>query len=305
MEKWLLLILIINFIMAIIYLFWGIFRFKNKKKERGHRAKYLMLSFVIIICPLIGVLFLIFSHFLYILFSKRNVDMSDVSFSREKIKVCVEADVEREINMAPMNEVLLVSDTKRRRKMLLDVLKKDVRKSLGSIAMALENPDSETSHYAASVLMDALSEFKGTVQNMLAKQKKVPEDYELGSLLFEYISKVLAQNIFSEEEEKSYVYTLEEIAENMFRYNPDRVEGWQYRRMIDSLVKICEYPIAEKWAKRAMKHRDYQLDIYIACLKLYFSYGNKDAFFECIDHLKKTGIVVNKETMDLIRIFEN
>lgn len=305
MEEWLLLILIINFILAIIYLVWGVFRLKNKKKDRGHRAKYIMLSFIILICPLVGVLFLTFSHCLYILFSKRNVDMRDVSFAREKIKVYVEADVERDINMAPMHEVLLVSDTKRRRKMLLDVLKKDVRKSLGTIAMALENPDSETSHYAASVLMDALSEFKGTVQNMLVKQKNDPEDYELGMLLFEYISKVLIQNIFSEEEKRSYVYTLEEVAENIFRYYPDRMEGWQYRRMIDFLVEICEYPIAEKWAKRAMKYRDNQLDIYIGCLKLFFSYGDRDAFLDCINRLKKTGIVINKETMDLIRIFEN
>ena len=69
--------------------------------------------------------------------------------------------MDRDINITPMQEALVVSDVKRRRKMLLDVLKKDIRRSLGSIAIALNNPDSETSHYAASVIMDALSEFRG------------------------------------------------------------------------------------------------------------------------------------------------
>ena len=84
--------------------------------------------------------------------------MDDISFSRERVKTYTPADIERDINISPMQEVLVISDVRRRRKMLLDVLKKDIRHSLGSIAIALDNPDSETSHYAASVIMDVLSE---------------------------------------------------------------------------------------------------------------------------------------------------
>ena len=81
--------------------------------------------------------------------------------------------------------------------MLLDVLKKDIRKSLGAIAIALDNPDSETSHYAASVIMDVLSEFRGNVQNMHNKLREDPEDFDLASALLAYINEVLRQNILT------------------------------------------------------------------------------------------------------------
>lgn len=303
MTVWLVIILIVNMIIALLYLLWGLLRVRPKGKDRGHRAKYVMLSIVILLCPLIGVCFLSFSHLLYLIFSKKEVDMKDISFSRKQAKTYVEADVERDINMAPMQEVLLISDIRRRRKMLLDVAKRDIRKSLGTIAIALENSDSETSHYAASLVMDALSEFRGTVQNMLVKVKQDPADYELGVLLFKYIYEVLKQDIFSVEEKRSYTYTLEEVASTVFRYNENALEGTEYRQITEALVEVEDYPLAERWAQRAMKYRGYQLDSYIGCLKLYYTYGDRDAFLRCIKQLQDSGIVVNKEVMDLIRIF--
>ena len=53
-----------------------------------------------------------------------------------------------------------------------------------------------------------------------------------------------------------------------------------------------------------MKYRNYQLDTYIGCLKLYFTYNDREAFLDCMDKLKQSGIVVNKETMELIRMFQ-
>ena len=80
----LIFILIINTVIALVYLLWGILRPRDDEKDRGHRTKYILLSVVMLICPLIGPLFLGLSHLLYLLFSKRDVDMDDVSFSREK-----------------------------------------------------------------------------------------------------------------------------------------------------------------------------------------------------------------------------
>ena len=90
----------------------------------------------------------------------------------------------------------------------------------------------------------------------------------------------------------------------MYRYYPQRVEGLQYRRLMEDLVDVGDYPIAEKWSRRALKHRDYQLDTYIGCLKLFFTYNDRKAFFRCLEQLKQSGVVVNREMMELIRMFQ-
>ena len=90
----------------------------------------------------------------------------------------------------------------------------------------------------------------------------------------------------------------------MFRYHSEQIEGYQYRHLIEDLVAIREFSVADKWARRALRNRDYQLDTYIGCLKYYFAYNDRDAFMKCLDQLKASGIVVNKETMELIRMFQ-
>lgn len=54
--------------------------------------------------------------------------------------------------MAPLEESLAVSDKRNMRMLMLNVIRGDMQKSLESITMALNSEDSETSHYAASVL---------------------------------------------------------------------------------------------------------------------------------------------------------
>lgn len=296
------IILVLNTLLALGYLLWGLFQTRGEA-DRGPRAKYCMLAVVIFLCPVMGALFLGLSHLLYRFLSRRNVDMEDVSFSRARSRSYVLADLERDINVVPMPEALAIGDVSRRRRMLLDVLKRDMKKSLGMLAAALSNPDSETSHYAASVVMDALSEFRQSVQNMLASLQKDPQDGELGTVLLDAVCDVLRQNILSGDERRSYTYTADNVGDTLFEYAPERLDGARYRRLMDALTAIRDFSTAEKWARRALDAHPDQLDVYTGCLNLYFTYGDRTMFFDCLERLKRSGVAVDRETMELIRIF--
>ena len=47
---------------------------------------------------------------------------------------------------------------------------------------------------------------------------------------------------------------------------------------MEDLVDGASTPIARNGPARALKHRDYQLDTYIGCLKLFFTYNDRKAF---------------------------
>lgn len=70
--------------------------------------------------------------------------------------------------MAPLEESLAVSDKRNMRMLMLNVIRGDMQKSLESITMALNSEDSETSHYAASVLRDELNDFIQCAENVHA-----------------------------------------------------------------------------------------------------------------------------------------
>lgn len=300
----LILILIVNTILAALYLLLGLVRRKGKEQERGHRAKYVLLSMVIFICPLVGICFLCFSHVLYKILSRREVDMNDISFSRERVQIYMPADVKRDINIVPMTDVLSISDMKYRRQMLLDVLKKDARRAMSSIALAMDNEDSETSHYAASVLMDALSEFRGNMQNLVKSFQENPQDSKLGCMILDDLNEILRKNVFTGGEKSSYIYMADSVGETMFKETRDVLDGRYYSELTELLIEAGDYQAAKKWGDRALTYRLDCAESYICNLKLYFKWENREEFFSCLDRLKASDLTVGKEAMEYIRLFK-
>ena len=66
---------------------------------------------------------------------------------------------------------------------------------------------------------------------------------------------------------------------------------------------IEDFEKCEKWCERSRIHCPSVLSSYTCQLKLYFSQGRRAEFFNCIDELKASPIVIDKETLELIRVF--
>ena len=292
-----LLILITNCLIAM-----GVFiaAFLRKKE---YRSTGIMLSWFIFIVPLFGILYLLLGLFISYLNRKKYVDMSDVSFSQEREKLILPPEQETEMNYVPIQDAMAVSDISSLRRLLLDTMRNNAKKTVSSIAVAMNSSDTEASHYAASIIMEALSEFRSTTQNMIENLKKFPEDVEMNLLTLDYIHDILSMKIMTDLEQVSYVYTLDQVAENLFTYNQWYLTATHYLWMTDMFLSIKDYNSAEKWSERAFRYRPDTLDSYKAKLHLYFKLHNQPAFFECLNELKNSKIVVDDEILNLFHLF--
>ena len=69
------------------------------------------------------------------------------------------------------------------------------------------------------------------------------------------------------------------------------------------LMEIREYEKSEKWCLRLSEQYPDQLSSYTCKLKLYFVIKNREAFFQTLDGLKASDVVIDNETLELVRIF--
>ena len=166
---------IVNALIALIYLLIGALVYVpacDLKQEQGEEVQYdnrrafLIRFIVMVLCPVVGPAFFLCSYLLFKTVFRQAVDLEDVVFGKERVRTHLKADEERERNIAPLEEALAVSDKRNLRMLMLNVIRGDLQKSLESITMALNSEDSETSHYAASVLCDELNKFRSQVQKM-------------------------------------------------------------------------------------------------------------------------------------------
>ncbi len=360
-SEWIfLVILIINTIIAIIYMLWAIL-FRNKNEEgENRRYSHIIRAVCIFLCPVVGLLFFLTGMLLRTVFFRSPVDLEDVVFSKERVRSHTKADEEREKNIVPIQEALAVTDYTQMRRLMLNVIKGDIARSLSSIALALDSEDSETSHYAASVLSKALNEFRVTVRKIDQEihneenERQQRDDYCV--LLIDYMNEVLKQKVFTDVEQKYFVEMLADTGEIVYqdqledrkaaeeaaaRIREERLrmeaqeskiknqglikvkreqketlqtgesvvpKTWMlpkhYSLIAIRLTEIGDYESADGWCTRAMEEYPKELESYRCRMEFLFSQEKKEEFMEVLADLKKSGIAIDSDTLEMIRVFQ-
>jgi len=308
-EKMFLLLLIINLLMSVIYLFWNTLIVRKIKKIRKgdrlieNKRTYCLRFAVMIFCPVVGILFFFFSWLILKLPVWKKIDLADVVFSKERVRIQIKADEDRERNVIPLEEAILVNEKTKQRQAMLNVLKGDIKSSLSSISQALNAKDPETAHYAASVLSDELNEFRINVQKMSAEMRKDPVHTECVEQMLDYMAQILVQHVFSEMEQRRFIRMMDEAADRLYENNR---AGLTVKRCEDSFLLFLEekdFEGADKWCRRLNELHPGELAAYTCRLKLYFTMNQKEEFFKTLESLKKSDVVIDHETLELIRLF--
>ncbi len=271
---------------------------------RDGKAVYIMNFVVMLLCPVVGPVFFGVGHLMYRFVFRQDVHLEDVIFSKERVKTNERADEERERNMAPLEEAIAVSDKESLRSLMLNVIRGDIHNSLAAISLALNSQDSETSHYAASVLQDELNGFRGNVQKVWREiEEEAEEETDCEFYLIPYMNSVLEQKVFTEMEQKNMVRKFAEVGEVLYRKSPHRFTSQYYEWMCLRLLDVKDFETMELWCDRAMVQYPEELSSYTCKLKLYFTAQDKEKFFQTMDALKHSSIVIDRETLALIRTF--
>ena len=304
--RWFIIFLIVNLIVSLLYLLFGMIF------NRTSRKKVAMRSLIMLYAPGIGPLLFFISYLFYRLLFYRKVDLSDVVFSKEKSKELVRINEEKERDFVPVEEAIEVADKGELRELVLNMAQGDYSESLSAINMALNAEDTETSHYAASILQDAINDFRMLVRKENARINDIDEEDESKreqlifdiKKLFVYMNKVLEQRILSKLEQNGYTDILDKLLEKYYRLAGAAITSEMYEAMALRLIETEKYDRARSWCERALWRYPNTLASYTTLIKLYFSCGDRENFFKTMQELKESNIVIDRDTLELIRAFQ-
>ena len=292
------ILLVLNLLTVVVYLIWNHIRRKEKILSTWMKAGMMLL------CPIVGPTFIFVAFWLSRLFMLMSMDLSDVVFSKERVETFIRPDEETEKNMVSLEEALEVTDKKSLRSFILNVIRGDYRNSLSSIALALNSEDTETAHYAASILQDVLSDFRAGVQE---KYRILDEDEEHLTEncvdLLEYMNSVVEQRVLTDLEQRSMVERMDEVLERAWGSDRQKISSSVYEKVCQRLLEMEDYENCRKWCARSNEQYPDTLSSYTCQLKLFFSCGDREDFFRVMQELKESDITIDNETLEFIRIF--
>ena len=312
-ERIFLIILFVNLIISLLYLLAGILivTTRNAVEDespaealRDSKRTYFLRFLIMLLCPVVGPLFFFMGHLFYRLLFGTEANLADVIFSKERAHIHLKADEERERDIIPLEEAILVNEKKDLRMVMMNVVREDFRNNLSAITLALNSEDSETSHYAASILSSELSKFRTHVQKVYRQlQEEDAEETVCEAVLLDDMDAVLKQRVFSETEQRKFVGILEEAAQSFYNKAPGEFTLEWYVEVCLRTLELRMFETCEIWCGRLAEQFPEELAAYTCRLKLYFARQDREAFFETMEALKRSYVVIDSETLELIRIF--
>ena len=134
-------------------------------------------------------------------------------------------------------------------------------------------------------------------------QQEGEEETDYEEMMLDYMNSVLSQKVFTTLEQTKYVKMLEEATESLYRKNRERIFVKQYEGLCLRLLELKKFPETEKWCRRLVQQHGNTLEAYPCQLKLYFTMGEREKFFQVMQELKQSDVIIDNETLELIRTF--
>ena len=126
---------------------------------------------------------------------------------------------------------------------------------------------------------------------------------EAACILIEYMHGVLIQEVFHEKEQQTYIDMMEEACNFLDEKYQEKLQASYIEGLCVLLLKIKDFKRMKYWCDKSRELYPAELSTYTCYLKLYFTEGNKKHFFDELEKLKNSDIVIDRETLELIRIF--
>lgn len=303
-KSWFLAVVIVNCVVSVGYLVWYLIF----KRDQDNRKQYMMHTVIMALCPVVGPLYFLCGFLKYHFIKFGNRDLSDVEFSKQRQAARMKADEERERNIVPVEEAIIISDQEKKRTNMLNILLGETGESLSAIALALDSDDSEVAHYAASFLQSKLDAFRDHVrqsQRTIQERKAEAEPCQEEILqLIHDMNHILKQKVLTRVEQMDYVGQMEALCQDLYENNRDWMEASCYSNLFSLLLELKAYDKAESWGERFADQYPDQLQPYTLRMKLYFETEQTDKFIEVLAKLRTSNIEIDYQTLELIRMIQ-
>ncbi|GHV45200.1 hypothetical protein FACS189492_2470 [Clostridia bacterium] len=289
-------VLITNTLIAIVVYILGLL---SRNGKPG-----LIYSLVILVSPVVGPLFFGCAWLLLKLgLNVGGITYADISFDATRHVKKQKDNYLKEVDILPLEEAFAISKTADRRYQLLKVLKKDYSKNISTILSGLDNEDTETSHYAASVVLSTTTEYLNDLARLKVAYEKNRTELQPARAYLDCLKSFILSNIPDTIDKKKYLYIYLSVFDTIYDHYEESISDDDYVFVIELLIELGNRELAATWAERALRFFPDSSAIYYAILHMHYEFGDTERFFGVLDEIKNSDLNISNEILMIIRFF--
>ena len=292
------ILLLVNLIVALIYLLFHIGKDDSKKG--------LINYFTFLVFPIVGFVFMGLSELANLIVFQRfrkEISYDELSFSKTRMKLVQDTDVDKSMDSVPLEEALLMSNKQDKRQSLMDVLKKDdYTDMIKGIQYAVSSNDKEVSHYAATFVTDTIARYKARELELRGQMEKNPSAENLSTYI-NYVRDMLDSDLFTGLEKERYVNICDTAATLLYENFPENFLDSYATSMLKYSYEELDFDKIKKWLTIIGRRSSESLECFKTYAAFCFALEKKDAFFRTLDRVKHSNVVLDSEALEWIRFF--
>jgi len=218
-----------------------------------------------------------------------------------RIGVFNKVEKERELNVVPIEDALIVSQHRDRRQVLIDVLKQDTIQYIEVLQNAMSNEDTETSHYAVSAIMEIKRKLLISLQELEVLYEQKQTDQKVAKTYIDVLAVYLKSGFLDDRTKRKYQYTyLSVLAHYMQCYEQ---EEWVFTAKLDIEIELGIYADAEQTALQYVEHFPLSERAYLSVLRYYFLVRSHQKLEHALNRLKSSSIRLSNEGLTTVRFW--
>ncbi|TQR21203.1 hypothetical protein [Psychrobacillus vulpis] len=226
--------------------------------------------------------------------NKQNEDISvELLAIQEKI------EKEKELNIVPIEEALVVSDYSARRKVMIDVLKEDTLQYMDVIKTAVLNEDTETSHYAVTAVMEIKRKLSISLQELSVKFDQNNSDTHIARAYAQVLKEYMDSGFLDDQTIRKYKFTYIHVLNQLIQN--DDGDGETFEEKVTTEMELSEYSTAENTCLEYLRKYPNSEKPYICLLKLYYTTKSTIKMQSTLDELKRSTIKLSNQALTIVR----
>lgn len=253
----------------------------------GIKKDTLGIALLFIFLPIIGLAIYFIPRIIQKFLNDVGVDKEAILISASDVdKYPEHPNIEEELNIAPLEDLIIVRENTEKKNILLSQIKDGLSKNYQTLFMLENDTDLDTMHYVSTIKMEIYRQCQTRWLECRDDYENNPNDAENFHSACDALIEILRSKVYSEKELNMYRKKLCDIVEYQIEIDDSIISYQEFKTYLNVLVALNRNERAETvWVK--YKVRIQSEETYNTMFKMFYTNKEQEKLKETLFDLKK------------------
>lgn len=210
-------------------------------------------------------------------------------------------EFDKETNLVPVEEALIMNNSIVKRKLIMDTAKEDAYDYISFLKVAMADQDMETSHYAASIVMEINRKLQNVIQEAsVAYEHNKHETRNLENYT-EIVGKYYHSGLLDDANERRYGYLYSKLLGELLQHK--HYNEHLYTEKIVTDIRLMNYPEVFPYLEMYENRYPESETPYLLKMRYHYLTGNPDGIRSVLNKIDAVHVNLSRKGQEIIKFW--